>query len=538
MKALKSGNAQTTLSRRQQEQQAKIKKVAVAILIQVLIFLALLMLESNLISDEVYTYVVTANTDITSGTAITEQNYQTLFGATAISSRSSDEYNKITLDPSIPNFGSAEEAMNSVKNVIKANSYTSKDLSKMQYVNASEDLTTYQQYVQSSTTTTYYASSLNDKSSYHTVKVVDPVDMAFNGGDTIRASAGQIREGDIVEIGFTQTGSDGSVEYMNGWSKDYDEPVRITHLYNDEFPRKEGYYTIYTYGVRAVAGGNITDPVTGIPLKAVESKNLQRATLYVSDAEDTGAVLMKVIDDKDYDAAKNANVMAYEKYFGTYNSGLYILTTNGWEPYNANTDYSARQVSPADYDVGSHIMDMSAVHFSAVMTGPGSTIGENVEDTETTTPSVYKVIISKADIQYFYKYIGNGGLIMTKIMNPETDSHLVQPDLDTEDSIVESKYVTINSITINKGDATVTVQEDTTDTETGTDADATAGTSTGDGTLAGIIGQVENTESLKAAEEAADAEAAAAESEATEAGAESEATEAEAESEATSAVEQ
>ena len=73
MKALKSGNAQTTLSRRQQEQQAKIKKVAVAILIQVLIFLALLMLESNLISDEVYTYVVTANTDITSGTAITEQ---------------------------------------------------------------------------------------------------------------------------------------------------------------------------------------------------------------------------------------------------------------------------------------------------------------------------------------------------------------------------------------------------------------------------------------------------------------------------------
>lgn len=529
MKALKSGNAQTTLSRRQQEQQAKIKKVAVAILIQVLIFLALLMLESNLISDEVYTYVVTANTDITSGTAITEQNYQTLFGATAISSRSSDEYNKITLDPSIPNFGSAEEAMNSVKNVIKANSYTSKDLSKMQYVNASEDLTTYQQYVQSSTTTTYYASSLNDKSSYHTVKVVDPVDMAFNGGDTIRASAGQIREGDIVEIGFTQTGSDGSVEYMNGWSKDYDEPVRITHLYNDEFPRKEGYYTIYTYGVRAVAGGNITDPVTGIPLKAVESKNLQRATLYVSDAEDTGAVLMKVIDDKDYDAAKNANVMAYEKYFGTYNSGLYILTINGWEPYNANTDYSARQVSPADYDVGSHIMDMSAVHFSAVMTGPGSTIGENVEDTETTTPSVYKVIISKADIQYFYKYIGNGGLIMTKIMNPETDSHLVQPDLDTEDSIVESKYVTINSITINKGDATVTVQEDTTDTETGTDADATAGTSTGDGTLAGIMGQVENTESLKAAEEAAAAEAAAAESEATEA---------EAESEATSAVEQ
>lgn len=519
MKALKSGNAQTTLSRRQQEQQAKIKKVAVAILIQVLIFLALLMLESNLISDEVYTYVVTANTDITSGTAITEQNYQTLFSATAISSRSSDEYNKITLDPSIPNFGSAEEAMNSVRNVIKANSYTSKNLSKMQYVNASEDLTTYQQYVQSSTTTTYYASSLNDKTSYHTVKVVDPVDMAFNGGDTIRASAGQIREGDIVEIGFTQSGSDGSIEYMNGWSKDYDEPVLITHLYNDEFQRKEGYYTIYTYGVRAVAGGNITDPATGIPLKTVESKNLQRATLYVSDAEDTGAVLMKVIDDRDYDTAGNANVMAYEKYFGTYKPGLYILTTNGWEPYNASTDYSARQVSPADYDVGSHIMDMSAVHFSAVMTGPGSTIGENVEDTETTTPSVFKVIISKADIQYFYRYIGNGGLIMTKIMNPETDSHLVQPELDTADSVVESKYVTINSITINKGDGTVTVQVDT----TGDDTDADTETASEDGTLAGINGQVENVESLKAAEEAAAAEAAAAEAEAAEAEAESEA---------------
>ena len=523
MKALKSGNAQTTLSRRQQEQQAKIKKVAVAILIQVLIFLALLMLESNLISDEVYTYVVTANTDITSGTAITEQNYQTLFSATAISSRSSDEYNKITLDPSIPNFGSAEEAMNSLKNVIKANSYTSKDLSKMQYVNASEDLTTYQQYVQSSTTTTYYASSLNDKTSYHTVKVVDPVDMAFNGGDTIRASAGQIREGDIVEIGFTQSGSDGSIEYMNGWSKDYDEPVLITHLYNDEFQRKEGYYTIYTYGVRAIAGGNITDPATGIPLKTVESKNLQRATLYVSDAEDTGAVLMKVIDDRDYDTAGNANVMAYEKYFGTYKPGLYILTTNGWEPYNASTDYSTRQVSPADYDVGSHIMDMSAVHFSAVMTGPGSTIGENVEDTKTTTPSVFKVIISKADIQYFYRYIGNGGLIMTKIMNPETDSHLVQPELDTADSIVESKYVTINSITINKGDGTVTVQVDTTGDDADADTDADTETVSEDGTLAGINGQVENVESLKAAEEAAAAEAAAAEAEAAEAEAESEA---------------
>ena len=111
MKALKSGNAQTTLSRRQQEQQAKIKKIAVAILIAILIFLALLMLESNLIQDEVYTYVLTAQTDIQAGTVVTEQNVDQLFQATAISSRSSDEYNKITLDPQIPNFNSADEAI-------------------------------------------------------------------------------------------------------------------------------------------------------------------------------------------------------------------------------------------------------------------------------------------------------------------------------------------------------------------------------------------------------------------------------------------
>lgn len=64
MKAIKGNNAQATLSKRQQEQQAKIKKIGVAILIAVLIFIALLMLESNLISDEKYTYVVTAAKDI------------------------------------------------------------------------------------------------------------------------------------------------------------------------------------------------------------------------------------------------------------------------------------------------------------------------------------------------------------------------------------------------------------------------------------------------------------------------------------------
>ena len=64
MKAIKGNNAQATLSKRQQEQQAKIKKIGVAISIAVLIFIALLMLESNLISDEKYTYVVTAVKDI------------------------------------------------------------------------------------------------------------------------------------------------------------------------------------------------------------------------------------------------------------------------------------------------------------------------------------------------------------------------------------------------------------------------------------------------------------------------------------------
>ena len=62
------------------------------------------------------------------------------------------------------------------------------------------------------------------------------------------------------------------------------------------------------------------------------------------------------------------------------------------------------------------------------------------------------------------------------------------------------------------------------------DTDVDTETVSEDGTLAGINGQVENVESLKAAEEAAAAEAAAAEAEAAEA--------AEAESEAESTVEQ
>lgn len=445
MKAVKSGNAQTTLSKRQMEQQAKIKKIAVAILIAVLIFLALLMLESNLISDEVYTYVLTASTDIPSGTVVTEQNVDTLFSATAISSRSSDEYNKITLDPSIPNFNSADAAMKSIKDVISSSSYTSKPLAKMQYVNAEEDLTTYAQYIQSSTTTTYYADGIADVDGYHTVTVVDPVDVAFNGGDAVRSSAGEIREGDIVEIGFTQTNSVGQLEYMNGWSKDYDEPVLITHLYNEDFQRKEGYYTIYQFGVRSVDGGMVGQ-------EHIDSQNLQRATIYVSDATDTGAVLMTVVKPYGLDAAGSANVLSYETYFDSMEAGNYILTTNGWAPYNPNTDYSGVQVTPAEYNVNEHFMDMSAVHFSAVLTGPGNTIGENVEDSATVIPSVYKVIISKADIQYFYRYINNGGLIMTKIMNNETDPHLVQPDREAITSDVYSKYVVVDSYEIVAGD--------------------------------------------------------------------------------------
>ena len=81
MKALRSANAQTTLSKRQQEQQAKIKKIAIAILIAILIFLALLMLESNLISDETYTYVLTSNSYISAGTVVNEDNYNTLFSS-------------------------------------------------------------------------------------------------------------------------------------------------------------------------------------------------------------------------------------------------------------------------------------------------------------------------------------------------------------------------------------------------------------------------------------------------------------------------
>lgn len=452
MKALKSGNAQTTLSRRQQEQQAKIKKIAVAILIAILIFLALLMLESNLIQDEVYTYVLTAQTDIQAGTVVTEQNVDQLFQATAISSRSSDEYNKITLDPQIPNFNSADEAMNQIKKVITSSSYTSKPLVKMQYVNAEEDLTTYAQYIESSTTTTYYADGIGDTNTYHTVKVIDPVDVAFNGGDAVRSSAGEIREGDIVEIGYTQRNAIGETEYVNGWSKDYDEPVLITHVYNDEFQRKEGYYTVYKFGVISVAGAQVGDT-------HIEDKTLQRATIFVSDATDTGAVLKQVVAPYNVDAAKQPSVMAYEQYFDNEASGNYILVytdenrkNTNWVKYDPNVDYSGIQVSPAEYDVNKHFMDMSAVHFSAVLTGPGNTIGENVEDSATVIPQVYKVIISKADIQYFYKYIGNGGLIMTKIMNAETDPHLVQPDRDAISSDVLSKYVVIDSYEIIHGE--------------------------------------------------------------------------------------
>lgn len=456
MKALKSGNAQTTLSRRQQEQQAKIKKVAIAVLIAVLIFLALLMLESNLIQDEIYTYVVTANSDISSGTVITEANLETLFSATAISSRSSDEYNKITMQQDIPHFNSAGEAMDQIKKYLTSSTYTANNLAKMQYINPEKDLTTYSQYIESSTTTSYYANSLSNPGTYHTVKVVDPVDIAFNGGDVVKSSAGGIREGDIAEIGYTINNPLGETEYVNGWSKDYNEAVLITHDYNDEFQRKEGYYTVYKFGVVTIPAGNITDQ-SGNVTQTVKDVNLQRGTIYVSDAETTGAVLKVVANSKDMDAARQPVVRGYETYFDNMQEGQYILVkdSNGdqvWEPYNPNVDYQSIQVTPEEFDVNSHFMDMSAVHFSAVMTGPGSTIGDNVEDSETVVPTIYKIIISKSDIEHFQRYISKGSLIITKIMNAETDPHLVQPDYSDVDTTVISKYVDIKEFKIIRGD--------------------------------------------------------------------------------------
>lgn len=441
MKALKSNNAQTTLSKRQQEQQAKIKKIAIAILIATLIFLALLMLESNLIQDETYTYVLTANNYISAGTVVNEDNYKTLFSATAISSRSSDEYNKITLDQDIPNFNSAEEAFNSLKNVIQQSSYTAKNLSKLQYVNPATDITTYAQYIESSTTTTYYADGSND-TEYHKVQVVDPVDVAFSSGDAVKQSAGEIREGDIVEIGYTRTNPVGETEYVNGWSKDYDEPVLITRQYVSDILRKTGYYTVYEYMVNQYNSGDITDSA-GNKIKNVENKNLQRATIYVQDATDTGGVFMRVVNPRYEDAAGNFSILQYETYFNQTAPGLYILTKNGWELYNYADDYTGRQVTPAEYDVNQHFMDLSATHVQAVLTSPGATIGQNVEDDATAIPQIYKVVLSKQDIQYFYKFMNSGQLIMTKIMNTETDPHLVQPDYDSMTNSVKSEYVDI-----------------------------------------------------------------------------------------------
>lgn len=459
MKALKSANAQTTLSKRQQEQQAKIKKIAIAILIAILIFLALLMLESNLIQDETYTYVLTANSDISAGTVVNEQNYKTLFSATAISSRQSDEYNKITLDPDIPNFSSPEEAYKKLEEVIQSSCYTSKELSKMQYINVEDDITTYAQYIESSTTTTYYANGSNS-TDYHKVEVIDPVDVAFNSSDAVKQSAGEIREGDIVEIGYTRVNSVGETEYVNGWSKDYNEPVLITRKYISDILRRTGYYTIYEFQVNAYDSGEITDQ-TGETISNVESKNLQRATIYVSDAKDTGGVLMQVTSPRYADAAGNYSVLSYETYFDNIAPGFYILTTNGWELYDYQKDYTDRQITPAEYDVNSHFMDLSATHVQAVLTSPGQTIGQNVEDAAEAIPQVYKIVLSKTDIQYFYKFMSAGQLIMTKIMNVDTDPHLVQPDYDSMTNRVESVYVDIKDAVISHNHVELEFETDT-----------------------------------------------------------------------------
>lgn len=446
MKALRSANAQTTLSKRQQEQQAKIKKIAIAILIAILIFLALLMLESNLISDETYTYVITSNSYISAGTVVNEDNYNTLFSATAISQRQSDEYNKITLDPDIPNFKTAEDAMNALKEAIDNRTYTQKNLSKMQYVNVSKDLTNYAQYIESSTTTTYYAKGTEDMN-YHRVQVIDPMDVQFSSADAIRSQAGEIREGDIVELGYTRVNSFSETEYVNGWSKDYDEPVLITREYVDEILRREGYYTIYEYQVTDYDTGNIKDS-SGNIVGTADQVGLQRATIYVSDQADTGGVFMKVVEPRQQDAAGNHSIKQYETYFNGIQPGYYILTDTGWELYDFTVDYSGRQVTPSDYDVNKHFMDLSAVHVQAVLVGPGQTIGENVVDQEEAVPQVYKLILSKQDIEQFYKFISAGSVVMTKIMNTETDPHLVQPDYDAMYNDIESIYVKIKSAEI------------------------------------------------------------------------------------------
>ena len=447
MKAIKGNNAQATLSKRQQEQQAKIKKIGVAILIAVLIFIALLMLESNLISDEKYTYVVTAVKDIDQGTMVNEQNYSELFTATAISQRQHDEYVKITMDDAIPNFDTAEEAMDQIRSIIQSSSYTAKNLSKLQYVNAKRDLTTFAQYIQSSKTTNYYANNSGEQASYHKVQVIDPVDIAFGGSDAIRSQAGEIREGDIVEIGFTQSNVLGETEYVNGWSKDYNEPVLITRKYVTDIALRQGYYTVYQFGVREASSSDITD-AQGNVIKTIEAKKLQKATIYVQDADETGAVLMEVVEPREIDAAGVAQVLSYETYFNNLQPGMYILTKNGWEPYNYLVNYDDIEIHPAEYNVNQHFMDLSAVHFQAVLTTPGETIGQDIEDASTLIPQVYKAIISKADIQYFYKFINSGNLVMTKIMNVDEDPHLVQPDYSASNSSKESIYVKINNVNI------------------------------------------------------------------------------------------
>lgn len=443
MKALRSANAQTTLSKRQQEQQAKIKKIAIAILIAVLIFLALLMLESNLISDETYTYVLTSNSYISAGTVVNEDNYSTLFSATAISQRQSDEYNKIVLDPDIPNFKTAEEAMNSLKSAIDNRTYTQKNLSKMQYVNVSKDLTNYAQYIESSSTTTYYAKGTED-TSYHRVKVIDPMDVQFSSGDAVRSQAGEIREGDIVEIGYTRLNYLSETEYVNGWSKDYDEPVLITRQYVDDIIRKAGYYTVYEYQVTSYGAGQVKDQ-NGVVVETADAIGLQRATIYVSDSSETGGVFMKVIEPRYQDAVGNYQIQSYETYFNDIKPGYYILTNTGWELYDFAVDYTDRQVTPAEYDVNKHFMDLSAVHVQAVLVGPGQTIGGNVVDSEEAIPQVYKLVLSKADIEHFYKFISAGSIVMTKVMNIQTDPHLVQPDYDSMNDDIESIYVQIKN---------------------------------------------------------------------------------------------
>lgn len=449
MRITKGKNAQATLTKRQAEREASAKRLAFAAILALLVFLVLLMVESSVISDETYVYVLAARTEIPSGTYISKDNYGNYIEPVGISSRSKEEYNHITLDGTIQHYWSVQEAESALLKRVEAVSYLSNTMNKMDYLNLDTDLTSTAQYLDVDTTKGFYATDKVNKNNFTKIEVVDPMEIAFNGGSTTESVLGEIRAGDIVEIGYRINSSveNNNRSYFNGWDKINDVPVLVTHKMVTDFDKLEGYYTVYSYGVDKIPGGNVVGS-QGEILKTVPDINYIRSSIYVSDAE-TGKVLM-VVEPPVRDTAGNDRIKNYETYKYGLAPGQYILMNDGqWVHYNSGYDYS-NSATPEQFNAASHFMDMSAVYVTAAMQSAGTQINVGANEDGSTTgeiASAYKLIISKNDIEYFYKFLDKGAITMTKVLDANTDPRLVMPNRQTI-AKVQSRYVEVLSVNI------------------------------------------------------------------------------------------